>query len=394
MNGEEEHVDEQQQRYAEERRDGTQGHIYDYVRGMNVDKVERIFNPAVGSPDARDLGEIESKIVELQEQDLQFHQLKEQYQRQYQEQYEKQKKDLDAKFSATKTSAPVPAPSAPTTAAFAAASSSTKVHSSVVASTPVPAFPTPPPTGGYDVLYDLIQRRRSVLEHIASPSDVSPEKSHAPSAGAGSSQGIFNAISDLKQRQSASVNVIHSMTRERPLPSGPVRDSMAQVALGTPALHPSINNYLTMASSPQLSQAPVAAGNGFMARLTSNNPYMQPASAAAPQPGWAQGRIPFDLTNAMMSPAPSALPYVPYYQPVPYVPVDRLPPAPERSISPKSRSMSTMPRASSPTNQARPPRAVSPTNGKRGMSGTSGLSSMIQGLHSKQTKDLRRLNSF
>jgi hypothetical protein len=261
------------------------------------------------------------------------------------------------------------------------------------------------------VLYDLIQRRRTVLEHIASPSDISPEKSRVPTNGAGSSRGIFNAISDLKQRQSASVKVIQSMTRERPLPVGPVRDSMAQVALGTPALHPSINNYLMMANSPPPSHAIPAAGNGFMARLTSNNPYMQRSSVAAPQPvpstaGWAQGRIPFDLSTATMSPAPPApapapalapapapAPAVPYYQPMPYAPVGRPPPVPERSVSPKNRNMSAAPRTISPTNHARSPRASSPMNSKRGATGAS-LSSMIHSLQAKQTKDLRRLNSF
>ena len=269
-------------------------HVYDYARKMNVDAVEGMLNPVLNSPNAADFGEVESKIVELQEQDLQFQKLKEQYQQQYQAQYDSMRRDYDAKLgrntdttcSTTNTAATIhPQTPSMTAHTVSIATPVTQAMAPVLTRTHL----TPPLTGTTDVLKDLIERRRSVLGRITQPNELSPDKQHRSSSTGSiehlpTGQGIHDAISALKNRQSASVNILQSVTRDRPVQQH-VHDNLSQVSINTPALHPSITNYsqLTNISPIYANQSvmlpagtsSLPSGNNFLSRLTANNPYMQ-----------------------------------------------------------------------------------------------------------------------
>jgi hypothetical protein len=389
------------------------GHVYDYARSLDVDRVESMLQPAARRPDARELQQVESRVLELQEKELSFQRMKEDYQKQLQQQYETQQREHEKN---SKASAPR-SPPMQARATHATQQQQQQYHSGVptapapgpvaqnlfyhsVALPPVPPSPPQPkspPPAGYDVLYDLIQRRRQVLENITQPSEFSPQRTTQPSG-----QGIFDAISNLKQRQTASVDVIHSMTRERTVPAEPVRGSLAQVTLQTPALHPSIQNYMHMASSPPSASrgaAATSAGNNFLTRLTANNPYMQtmPTSGAPvypPQPSAsatyqpppyepaAAGKLDSQAAagGGAYYTTPSVRPFVPQPSPAPQVnpSMSARPPLPQRSASPRNRAPS--PR--------RPPPAPAAT------ASSSNLSQAIRDLQSKQAQDLRRLRSF
>lgn len=246
----------------------VKGHTYDFVRKMDVESMDPALN--------QDFGEIESKIVELQQQDIQFRQLKEQYQQQYQQEYEKELQDRNVAITSSIGA------SASQQQTVGAQQQAPHPHTQEVAKPRTNVeLPPPPPTpvgAGYDVLYDLIHRRRSVLEKITQPHELSPERVRPPPSA--DKQDISNAINGLKHRQEASVNVVQSMTRERVVPL-PVRDSIAQVTLSTPALHSSINHYMYMSQgSPPGAASPPGQNNSFLARLTTNNPYMQNLSCS------------------------------------------------------------------------------------------------------------------
>jgi hypothetical protein len=387
------------------------GHVYDYARSLDVDRVESMLQPAARRPDARELQQVESRVLELQEKELSFQRMKEDYQKQLQQQYETQQREHERNSKASAPRSP------PIQARAMHATQLQQYHSGVsaapapgpvaqnlfyhsVALPPVP--PTPPqpkstPPAGYDVLYDLIQRRRQVLENITQPSEFSPQRTTQPSG-----QGIFDAISNLKQRQTASVDVIHSMTRERTVPAEPVRGSLAQVTLQTPALHPSIQNYMHMASSPPSASrgaAATSAGNNFLTRLTANNPYMQtmPTSGAPvypPQPSAsatyqpppyepaAAGKLDSQAAagGGAYYTTPSVRPFVPQPSPVPQV-------NPSMSVRPPLPQRSTSPRHRAPSPRRPPPAPVATAS-------SNNLSQAIRDLQSKQAQDLRRLRSF
>lgn len=265
------------------RRSST-GYTYDFVRKMDIENMDPVATA--------DLGEIESKIVELQQQDMQFRQLKEQYQQQYQVQYEQALKDRNVV-------PPSGSEHSPLSFSHGEVTDQKHHHSASDVALAPRSSPPPPPLpavgAGYDVLYDLIHRRRAVLEKITQPKELSPERGRGAWSPPGADQqDISNAISGLKHRQEASVNVVQSMTRDRVVAPLPARDSLAQVTLSTPALHASINNYMFMAQS----SSPIAAAaaevarvsspsdtkkNSFLSRLATNNPYMQNLGLPAPK---------------------------------------------------------------------------------------------------------------
>jgi hypothetical protein len=283
-------------------------HMYDFARSLDVDSVVAMVNPALKSPDLNDLGEIEAKIVELQQQDFQFQQLKDQYQRQYQEEYQKQLVEEASRFKNNQLSSTVSTPRSTATSAVGGVAG----HSSIVRG--LGATNAIPPTSsfqdtlrnsmvfqsqgsdasnplllsagsssgaslaagsgsvhgtGYDSLNNLVTRRLAVLENITQPADLSPERLRhvvppAREPALPDNRGILDALSGLKQRQEASVSAIQMETasRERAVVQPGMLDPVATMALSTPALYPSINNYVSMNLSSSVANQYPSGGGG------------------------------------------------------------------------------------------------------------------------------------